>query len=339
MRPLRSPGVRALAVVAFAIGLGVVAWASLSTTDPLDAWYPSSESGYWSDPTTDPLGPGRPPPPATRGATRNAARGNTARGNATRGATGNAARSDATDDAEGARGAAEGAGGAGGAAEDARGAENAARGAAGNTAGGAGGARGATEDTGAATQAAAEDPAEDTEETRAAAEDTTEDAEETQAADPAQVWRVLGGIALALLLAVVVLAIRVIRRRRRAAPPESAREAPDRALLTDRRAARQARMLREGSPREAIIATWLDLERLVATAGVPRRPSETSSELVVRVLDDREVPAAALTDLAALFREARFSTHELTEALRERAAGDLDAVHAALGARGRGAEP
>lgn len=326
MRPLRSPGVRALAVVAFAIGLGLVAWASLGTTDLLGAWYPSSESGYWSDPTTDPLGPGRPPPPATRGATRNAARGNTARGNATRGATGNATRGSATDDAEGARGA----------AEDARGAENAARGAAGNTAGGAGGARGATEDTGAATQAAAEDPAEDTEETQAAAEDTTEDAEETQAADPAQVWRVLGGIALTLLLAVVVLAIRVIRRRRRAALPESAREAPDRALLTDRRAARQARMVREGSPREAIIATWLDLERLVATAGVPRRPSETSSELVVRVLDDREVPAAALTDLAALFREARFSTHELTEALRERAAGDLDAVHAALGARGRG---
>lgn len=331
MRPLRSPGVRALAVVAFAIGLGVVAWASLSTTDPLDAWYPSSESGYWSDPTTDPLGPGRPPPPAARGAT-----GNAARGHATRGATGNAARSDATDDAEGARGAAEGAGGAaegaggaGGAAEDARGAENAARGAAGNTAGGAGGARGATED-----------PAEDTgAATQAAAEDTTEDTEETQAADLAKVWWVLGGIALTLLLAVVVLAIRVNRRRRRAAPPESAREAPDRALLTDRRAARQARMLREGSPREAIIATWLDLERLVATAGVPRRPSETSSELVVRVLDDREVPAAALTDLAALFREARFSTHELTEALRERAAGDLDAVHAALGARGRGAEP
>lgn len=332
MRPLRSPGVRALAVVAFAIGLGVVAWASLSTTDPLDAWYPSSESGYWSDPTTDPLGPGRPPPPAARGAT-----GNTVRGHATRGATGNAARSDATDDAEGARGAAEGAGGAGGAAEgardaaggaaeDARGAENAARGAAGNT---AGGARGATEDpaedTGAATQAAAEDPA--------------EDAEEIQTTGLAKVWWVLGGIALTLLLAVVVLAIRVIRQRRRAAPPESAREAPDRALLTDRRAARQARMLREGSPREAIIATWLDLERLVATAGVPRRPSETSSELVVRVLDDREVPAAALTDLAALFREARFSTHELTEALRERAAGDLDAVHAALGARGRGAEP
>ena len=333
MRPLRSPGVRALVVVAFAIGLGLVAWASLGTTDLLDAWYPSSESGYWSDPTTDPLGPGRPPPPAARGAT-----GNAARGHATRGATGNAARSDATDDAEGARGAAEGAGGAGGAAEgardaaggaaeDARGAENAARGAAGNT---AGGARGATEDpaedTGAATQAAAEDPA--------------EDAEETQTTGLAKVWWVLGGIALTLLLAVVVvLAIRVNRRRRRAAPPESAREAPDRALLTDRRAARQARMVREGSPREAIIATWLDLERLVAAAGVPRRPSETSSELVVRVLDDREVPAAALTDLAALFREARFSTHELTEALRERAAGDLDAVHAALGARGRGAEP
>ena len=316
MRPLRSPGVRALVVVAFAIGLGLVAWASLGTTDLLDAWYPSSESGYWSDPTTDPLGPGRPPPPAARGATRNAARGNTARGNATRG---NATRGNAT------RGAA---GGAGGAAEDARGTENAAPGAAGNTAGGAEGARGATED-----------PAEDTEAaTRAAAEDTTEDAEETQTTDPAQVWRVLGGIALTLLLAVVVLAIRVNRRRRRAAPPESAREAPDRALLTDRRAARQARMVREGSPREAIIATWLDLERLVAAAGVPRRPSETSSELVVRVLDDREVPAAALTDLAALFREARFSTHELTEALRERAAGDLDAVHAALGARGRGAE-
>ena len=322
MRPLRSPGVRALVVVAFAIGLGLVAWASLGTTDLLDAWHPSSESGYWSDPTTDPLGVGRPHPPAVRGAT-----GDAARGNATRGATGNATRGSATDDAEGARGAA---GGAGGAAEDARGAENAAPGATGDTAGGAEGARGATGDTAEDTGAA----------TRAAAEDTTEDAEETQAADPAQVWRVLGGIALALLLAAaVVLAIRANRRRRRAAPPESAREAPDRALLTDRRAAHQARMLRKGSPREAIIATWLDLERLVAAAGVPRRPSETSSELVVRVLDDREVPAAALTDLAALFREARFSTHEPTEALRERAAGDLDAVHAALGARGRGAEP
>ena len=319
MRPLRSPGVRALVVVAFAIGLGLVVWASLGTTDLLDAWYPSSESGSWSDPTTDPLGPGRPPPPAARGATRNAARGNTARGSATRGATGNATRDSATDDA----------GGAGGAAEDARGAENAAPGATGDTAGGAEGARGATGDTAEDTGAA----------TRAATEDTTEDAEETQAAGLAKVWWVLGGIALTLLLAaVVVLAIRANRRRRRAAPPESAREAPDRALLTDRRAAHQARMLREGSPREAIIATWLDLERLVAAAGVPRRPSETSSELVVRVLDDREVPAAALTDLAALFREARFSTHELTEALRERAAGDLDAVHAALGARGRGAE-
>ena len=343
MRPLRSPGVRALVVVVFAIGLGLVAWASLGTTDLLDAWYPSSESGYWSDPTTDPLGPGRPPPPAARGATRNAARGNTARGSATRGATGNATRGSATrgatgnatrrsatDDAGDARGAA---GGAGGAAEDARGAENAAPGATGDTAGGAEGAEGARGATG--------DTAEDTgAATRAAAEDTTEDAEETQTTGLAKVWWVLGGIALALLLAVVVLAIRVNRRRRRAAaPPESAREAPDRALLTDRRAARQARMVREGSPREAIIATWLDLERLVAAAGVPRRPSETSSELVVRVLDDREVPAAALTDLAALFREARFSTHEPTEALRERAAGDLDAVHAALGARGRGAEP
>ena len=343
MRPLRSPGVRALVVVAFAIGLGVVAWASLSTTDLLDAWHPSSESGYWSDPTTDPLGVGRPHPPAVRGATGDAARGNAtrgaagdaargnatrgaagdaARGNATRGATGDAARGNATRGAAGdaARGNAtnEAAEDAGAATGDAAG--NTVRDATGDTA----------EDTRAATQAAAED----------ATDESTQDAEETRTTGLARVWWVLGGIALALLLAVVVvLAIRVIRRRRRAAPPESTRTAPGRALLTDRRAAHQARMLREGSPREAIIAAWLDLERLVAAAGIPRRPSETSSELVVRVLDDREVPAAALTDLAALFREARFSTHEPTEALRERAAGDLDAVHAALGARGRRAEP
>ena len=345
MRPLRSPGVRALVVVAFAIGLGVVAWASLSTTDLLDAWHPSSESGYWSDPTTDPLGVGRPHPPAVRGATGDAARGNAtrgatgdaARGNATRGAAGDAARGNATRGAAGdaARGDAtnEAAEDAGAATGDA--ADNTVRGATGDTADNT--VRGATGDTAentrAATQAAAEDATED------ATDESTQDAEETRTTGLARVWWVLGGIALALLLAVVVvLAIRVIRRRRRAAPPESARTAPGRALLTDRRAAHQARMLREGSPREAIIAAWLDLERLVAAAGVPRRPSETSSELVVRVLDDREVPAAALTDLAALFREARFSTHEPTEALRERAAGDLDAVHAALGARGRGAE-
>lgn len=160
-------------------------------------------------------------------------------------------------------------------------------------------------------------------------------------------WRVIATVvvvvAVAAALTVAVLVLRaLLRRLRSASSPEDDGLVDDGVLdlsvLTAERAARQARLLTEGTPRNAVVATWLELERTVADAGVVRRPTETSSELVVRVLSTASAPADALAELAGLFREARFSRHELTEAHRRRAVADLDRVHAGLGVRS-GAEP
>jgi hypothetical protein len=78
------------------------------------------------------------------------------------------------------------------------------------------------------------------------------------------------------------------------------------------------------------VACWLRLEASVIAAGVERRPSDTSTELVQRVLGDHQVNPKSLAVLAWLYREARFSDHEMTEAERATAISALDQVHAGL---------
>ena len=85
--------------------------------------------------------------------------------------------------------------------------------------------------------------------------------------------------------------------------------------------------LQEGSPRNAIVACWVDLEDAAAAAGLPRRPYETSAEYTVRVLRTWDIAPDAMGALAELYREARYSHHPLTEAHRQRAVERLTAVH------------
>ena len=74
----------------------------------------------------------------------------------------------------------------------------------------------------------------------------------------------------------------------------------------------------------------MQLEAEVAAAGLRQDSSRTSTEVVATVLREYDVDEAALRDLAALFREARFSAHELTEAHRARARDALTIVHVDL---------
>ena len=90
-------------------------------------------------------------------------------------------------------------------------------------------------------------------------------------------------------------------------------------------------MLAEGSPRNAIVACWHQFEEQAATAGVRRQTWETSSEFTLRVLDRLAADSAAVTTLAELYRAARHSTHEITEADRAEAQVALDVVHRSLG--------
>ncbi len=89
--------------------------------------------------------------------------------------------------------------------------------------------------------------------------------------------------------------------------------------------------LRRGTPRNAIVECWLRLEAAVVAAGVPRRPADTSTDLMLRVLAERPIDPTAIANLAALYREARFSDHPMSEDSRREAIDALGIVHEGLG--------
>ena len=120
------------------------------------------------------------------------------------------------------------------------------------------------------------------------------------------------------------------RFRRRVEPPDTVDfdtvEAGDpqrvRRVMADD-AEEQLRLLLEGRPRNAIVACWHRFEVQAVEAGLARHPWETSSEFALRLLDRADVDPHAVTRLLELYREARFSEHDLDE-------GDRDAAAAAL---------
>lgn len=88
--------------------------------------------------------------------------------------------------------------------------------------------------------------------------------------------------------------------------------------------------LGEGSPRNAVVACWIRLEELATARGLERHEADTPTEFVARALEAYGLDEAALEDLADLYREARFSRHELTEEHRDRARACLERLVAGL---------
>ena len=93
---------------------------------------------------------------------------------------------------------------------------------------------------------------------------------------------------------------------------------------------RQLEALAEGSPRNAIVGCWLALEESAGAAGLPRDPAETSAEFTARVIATYTVDRSAISTLAGLYREARFSAHQLGEDARDQAAAALATLHGQL---------
>lgn len=85
-----------------------------------------------------------------------------------------------------------------------------------------------------------------------------------------------------------------------------------------------------GTPKDAIVRAWVRLERAATEAGVPVMQHETPSEFVIRVFDALPVARERLVHLAGLYREARFSSHPMSEAARRSAREDLEALVADL---------
>jgi hypothetical protein len=152
--------------------------------------------------------------------------------------------------------------------------------------------------------------------------------------------------ALVFGVALIVLArLRLVRRRKQlsgrigvrttlvrdADPPDDEEVDTDLPEALDE----GARTIGEGSPRNAIVATWVRLERAVESERFPHKPEETPSELVERALAAYRLDGDAIRRLAALYREARFSVHPVTEEHRAEAADCLRGLLGTLGSRSR----
>lgn len=139
-------------------------------------------------------------------------------------------------------------------------------------------------------------------------------------------------VALVALAFLVRVLLRWVRDKATEAPPPPAEpfEAIEvsEAVLAD--ADEQMRALEGGSPRNAIVACWVRVEQSAAHAGLARRPSETSTQFTMRMLHSQATGATAITRLASLYREARFSQHEMSEADRDQARASLAVVHDAF---------
>ncbi len=148
----------------------------------------------------------------------------------------------------------------------------------------------------------------------------------------------LGALALAALMGLALWQIWRLRPKRRerrenvefeVLPGSESADAVSAAMSDD--AAHQLELLREGTPRNGIVACWARFEEQAARAGVRPQPWETSSEFALRILDLVRADTSAVAALAELFREARFSEHEVTEAERSAAIERLAQIHASLG--------
>ena len=153
-------------------------------------------------------------------------------------------------------------------------------------------------------------------------------------ANEAVVAVIVWGLKLAIagiVAAVLFVIAREIFRRAGPAPAPVVGERIDTLpeVLLEGASARVAE-LQTGTPSNAIVACWVRLEAEVAAAGFRLDASRTSSETTTAVLREYDVDETALHELAGLFREARFSAHELTEAHRARAADALTVLHVDL---------
>ncbi|MFC1441380.1 DUF4129 domain-containing protein [Streptacidiphilus sp. N1-10] len=145
-------------------------------------------------------------------------------------------------------------------------------------------------------------------------------------------------ISLLAVAAVVVLAVFVSRwlQARRTPPPvlrsTLAPEDDDGATLGD--AVRAGRLALQGEDvRAAVIACYAAMEESLVAGGVRRHAADSPADLLRRASEAGLLAGLAPHQLAGLFREARYSTHPMTESDLQQARAALDEISALLAER------
>jgi hypothetical protein len=146
---------------------------------------------------------------------------------------------------------------------------------------------------------------------------------------PGNPWPLLAIFAVFALAAAALIGYR--RRRRPPLPPLDQGTDPDAAPLAAALAAGARALHSDPDPRTAIIGCYAAMERSLAGAGLPPRLADTPAEVLSRATESGLVRSTwAAATLTGLFRQARYSSHPMTEADRASAIGALARVQADL---------
>ena len=134
--------------------------------------------------------------------------------------------------------------------------------------------------------------------------------------------QILGVVLTGILVLVMVgmsTGMFVLYRRERPAPA-----GPDEALLEELENA-ISELEKTDDPRRAVIACFA---RMRVLAGTP--PSDTADESLARLLDEHDVSRSSASRLTDLFQQAKFSTHEIDDAMRSEAVDALQTVRSEI---------
>lgn len=138
-------------------------------------------------------------------------------------------------------------------------------------------------------------------------------------------WTVLGIVVVALAVGVVAL-VRWLN------PPVDA--SSERTAASAAVEAAIGALEDSSDPRDAVIRAYAAMQGTLAAHGVVRSPSEAPREYLRRVLVANAGSEREARTLTGLFEEARFSTHPISERVRQIALAALGSLRARLGADG-----
>jgi Domain of unknown function (DUF4129) len=147
-------------------------------------------------------------------------------------------------------------------------------------------------------------------------------------------WLLIGILLLAVIGVLVALwpqlraRGRYGRAPRRSQPMEPAPDDLIRQVSSTLRATLS--QVAEGQIRDGVILCWRRLEQTAEAAGLRRSPADTSSDLAGRLLASMPLSEAPLNRLAALYREARFSSHPIPAEAVAQARADLAQLRSEL---------
>jgi hypothetical protein len=89
-------------------------------------------------------------------------------------------------------------------------------------------------------------------------------------------------------------------------------------------------LVREPDPRKAVIGAYAKMERTLAARGFPRHEAEAPGEYLARILDVAGASGHSARRITRLFERARFSEHEIDQAMKDDAIDSLSGLRAEL---------